>query len=301
MAGILKINELSTRSTGSVKLDNVYLDNSSCNTCIQIPRGTVAQRQSSPLRGTIRYNNDWGKMEVYDGYEWKDITELSSTQRRFLVDAAFYTSGSVADLSSVGNVGTINGTVTKSTEGGGSFHFQNQNGSYISFSSNNAYNLSSSSMTFMYWIKIDTNHSEASSTGARPWIIQDYTYPGIESFIGSGVQNRHTWFATTNGSSWNILSDFGPNIMTVGTWYFAVLTKNGSNGSYVSYWNGSATHSTTNTNPWNFVPNGASMRLGGNSLYYLRGKIAKAKLMNKELSSAQINNIWLSEKSRFGY
>lgn len=300
MAGILKINELTSRSTSSIKFDNVYLDNSNCDTCIKIPLGTIAQRQSIPLQGTIRHNTDWDKLEVYDGYEWKEISEKGS-DRKLLVDASFYTSGSVEDYSLVKNNGSINGTVTKSTEGGGSFHFQNQNGSYISFLSNTAYNLSGSSMTFMYWIKVDSNHLESSSTGARPWIIQDYTYPGIESFIGNGITNEHSWFATTNGSSWDILSGFGGNVMTVGTWYFAALTRNASNGTYVSYWNGSATSSTTNTNAWRFVNNGNSMRLGGNSSFFLRGKIAKAKMMSKELSSAQINNIWLSEKSRFGY
>lgn len=300
MAGILKINELSPISTNSITLSNVYLDNSNCNTCMQIPRGTIAQRQSTPSQGTIRFNNDWNTLEVYDGYEWKPINEQGKF-RALLVDAAFYSSGSVADYSVNNNSGLINGTVTKSTDGGGSFNFQNQNGSYISFSYKDAYNLASSNMTFMYWIKIDTNHQESSSTGARPWVIQNYTYPGIESFIGSAGLNVHSWFATTNASSWNILNDFGTNTMTVGTWYFAAITRNYSSGLYVSYWNGSSTASTVNTNSFNFIPNGESLRLGGNSLYFLRGKIAKAKMMNKELTSAQINNIWLSEKSRFGY
>lgn len=302
MAGILKIDEISPQTSNLVKTESVYIDNSSCNTCIQIPNGDISQRLSTPQAGTIRYNTELEFLELYDGYEWKYIGE-SGESRKFLADANFYTSGNVPDLSIYGLSGTPYGTVTKSSEGGGSFHFQNQNGSYIEWSSTPDHNISASNLTFMYWVKIDSNHLESSSTGARPWLIQNRSLPGIESFIGSSNagQNIHTWFATSNGSSWNILSDFGPNTMTIGTWYFAAITRNYSNGAYVSYWNGSSTHSLVNTSQISFLPNGPGFRLGGNLSYFLRGKIAKAKFMNVELKSSQINNIWLSEKSRFGY
>ena len=299
MAGIIKIDEISPNSGSTIQTDSVYINNSSCNTCIQIPNGNVSQRQSNPKSGSVRYNIELELLEIYDGYEWKEISE-SGADRKFLVDANFYSSGNVSDLSIYKNTGAINSTVVKSSSGGGSFEFSNDG--YIEFDSIPEYNLAASNLTFMYWVLIDIDHNyTGANTGARPWVIQDRGIPGIESFIGSAGINTHTWFCSSNGSSWNVLDDFAPNVMTIGTWYFAAITRNYSNGSFISYWNGQATHSASNNSQFYYQLNGPGFRLGGNATYFIDGKIAKAKMMNVELTPSQINNIWLSEKSRFGY
>lgn len=41
---------------------------------IQLPRGTTAQRPSTPLLGMVRYNTTWNITEYYDGSNWRDIS-----------------------------------------------------------------------------------------------------------------------------------------------------------------------------------------------------------------------------------
>ena len=42
-------------------------------TGLQIPVGTTAQRPSPATTGTVRFNSDIGRMEIYDGAEWDQV------------------------------------------------------------------------------------------------------------------------------------------------------------------------------------------------------------------------------------
>lgn len=72
MSSKLKIDEITTvAETGNVKtIGNIMIDMSSCNTGISLPKGTTAQRPSSPVEGTIRYNTEEEVVEFWDGTEW---------------------------------------------------------------------------------------------------------------------------------------------------------------------------------------------------------------------------------------
>ena len=41
-----------------------------------MPKGTTAQRPSSPVTGMIRENTTLNKIEVYNGTEWRALKEV---------------------------------------------------------------------------------------------------------------------------------------------------------------------------------------------------------------------------------
>ena len=43
---------------------------------LNIPKGTTAQRPSSPVTGMIRENTTLNKIEVYNGTEWRALKEV---------------------------------------------------------------------------------------------------------------------------------------------------------------------------------------------------------------------------------
>ena len=48
-------------------------------TYLNMPKGTTAQRPSSPVAGMIRENTTLNKIEVYNGTEWRAFKESVST------------------------------------------------------------------------------------------------------------------------------------------------------------------------------------------------------------------------------
>jgi len=54
----------------------VTLDFGDSTDALLIPRGTDAQRPSSPVGGMLRYNNSNNVFEVYNGTEWKQISTI---------------------------------------------------------------------------------------------------------------------------------------------------------------------------------------------------------------------------------
>ena len=45
------------------------------NETAQFPAGTTAERPNTPEVGMMRFNTDEGQFEVYDGTEWKAVSE----------------------------------------------------------------------------------------------------------------------------------------------------------------------------------------------------------------------------------
>jgi hypothetical protein len=45
-----------------------------------VPVGNIAQRPGSPLTGTLRFNTETQRMEVYDGTEWDSVVSEVTNQ-----------------------------------------------------------------------------------------------------------------------------------------------------------------------------------------------------------------------------
>lgn len=59
---------LQTNGTNAVVIDSNQNANLVVTTATILPRGTTAQRPSSPKNGMIRYNTDLSKVEFYSAY-----------------------------------------------------------------------------------------------------------------------------------------------------------------------------------------------------------------------------------------
>ena len=59
---------LQTNSANAVVIDSNQNANLVVTTATILPRGTTAQRPSSPKNGMIRYNTDLSKVEFYSAY-----------------------------------------------------------------------------------------------------------------------------------------------------------------------------------------------------------------------------------------
>ena len=50
--------------------DQVILDSTNC---VLVPKGTLAQRPTSPVNGHVRYNTDDNEFEVYQNGAWREL------------------------------------------------------------------------------------------------------------------------------------------------------------------------------------------------------------------------------------
>ena len=64
------------------KVTNDLLALGESTSSLNLPKGTTAQRSSSPVAGMVRENTDDNVIEYYNGTEWKQVL----TQGPILVD-----------------------------------------------------------------------------------------------------------------------------------------------------------------------------------------------------------------------
>ena len=105
---------------------------------VYLPRGTSAQRPSSPVDGAMRYNTDLGYVEFY----WKGIWVNAETNKggvpmdglMFLIDVdnpASWDGSTLTDISGNDVSVTIGGTVTEQTSATGSKYLTGGTSAYI--------------------------------------------------------------------------------------------------------------------------------------------------------------------------
>ena len=70
-----------------------------------LPKGTTAQRPSSPSTGAVRYNTDTSNVEYYDGTQWIEIIGLRSADKGFFVAGARSTANATNTINTV-NIAT---------------------------------------------------------------------------------------------------------------------------------------------------------------------------------------------------
>ena len=84
---------------------------------IILPAGTTAQRPSSPVAGSIRFNSTRSLYEGYDGNDWVDISTAPSVEVQYLVIAGG--AGGGGSVSGGGGAGGYRSSVSGESSGGG--------------------------------------------------------------------------------------------------------------------------------------------------------------------------------------
>ena len=116
------------------KITNNLLNLGASTASLNLPKGTTAQRPSSPVAGMVRENTDDNVIEYYNGTEWKQV---KSTVPPILVDYLVVAGGGAAGIY-YGPGGGAGGLRTSygSTSGGGSVSETN-----ITFTPSNVYTI----------------------------------------------------------------------------------------------------------------------------------------------------------------
>ena len=113
------------------KVNNGVLDLSGSTDALALPKGTTAQRPTSPIQCTIRHNTeiDETKLETFDGTDWRILSKVVTA---YLVDYLVVAGGG-------GGGGAKGGNATVYSSGGGAGGYKNDS---ILFNKNNTYNVS---------------------------------------------------------------------------------------------------------------------------------------------------------------
>lgn len=193
------------------------------------------------------------------------------------------------DLSGYNNNGTLNGP-TYSTSYGGEFNFNGVN-NYVNFSTVNQIPIGNEPYTISVWFNSDE-------------------MPSIRGFIGWGafgvVNQVNAWRLQNVGGNSGFVHYWWGNDLTVatpmssGNWYNAIAAY--ENGSRKIYLNNVliAEDFPTGHN----VPYADNLRVGvtyeGFNEWF-DGKIAQVIIYKRQATASEIEAIWNSGKSRFGY
>lgn len=192
------------------------------------------------------------------------------------------------DLSGLGNNGTISGATFSSTNSG-VFDFDGVNDA-ITFSSPSEIPIGNDPYTISVWFNSDEMPSNRGFVGwgafgsvneVNAWRLRD---SGVSGF-------RHYWWG-------NDLDYTTP--MTSGTWYNAIAAyQNGSRKLYLNNVQVAEDFPTGHN-----VPYATNLRIGVTAEFlgeWFDGKIAQVIIYKRQATEQEINAIWVSGKSRFGY
>jgi len=113
------------------KVTNSLLDLGADTSSLNLPKGTTAQRPSSPVAGMVRENTDDNVIEYYNGTEWKQV---KSSTEPILVDYLVVAGGGGA-ANGGGGAGGLRTSFGTTSGGGGSAE------SSLTFTASSTYNI----------------------------------------------------------------------------------------------------------------------------------------------------------------
>jgi len=203
------------------------------------------------------------------------------------LDAAGYTSGNWVD--SVGGRNfVLQGTPSWTDGTGGAFNFNPNTGDYAE--------CSTSLPDLNTWTVAVWHSYEGTNTGSNPCIITEQ-YPGNTGQINYSIgDNNGVFSAGFFNGGWQVTDGY---TLTPGGWYFIVGTYDGT--TVKLYINNTLVDSTNYTGTPISSQGGIRLMRRWDYPDYWGGKLAKVDIYNKSLTSSQINSIWDSTKSRFGF
>ena len=207
-------------------------------------------------------------------------------------------SGTVwTDLSGNGYNGTLTNGPTFNSTNSGVLVLDGTN-DYISVNVNSFIRSNSSAYTFSSFFRL------SASDGAAPFSLM--TYPNDNN-------NNDGFWQHLNLGNWlwrvedNVSGEFGGNVeapstFVTNTWYnVTVVVKT---NTLIFYRNGTLINTINTTFNWaNLRTDGTAylyIGTGYGENYFLNGYIANMLMYNKELSSTEIKQNYLAQKSRFG-
>lgn len=195
------------------------------------------------------------------------------------------TGGGWEDLSGNANHGTLINGVKESSDNLGALVFDGTN-DYVqsgSFSSQ-----LTADITVEVWIYL----AAASSDWVR--------------IIGTGGNTGNRtfglWYSTSRTLLWQRYGAGDPsiqpgNVLATGTWYYVAATTSGS--SHTIYLNGSSVGTATGAGPWSASGENITIGFAGFHTYH-NGRISKAKIYNRALTAAEVQQNFNATRSRFG-
>ena len=190
------------------------------------------------------------------------------------------------DISGNGNTATLINSPTYNTSNGGSIVFNGSN----QYASKNpsTMNLSSGVSMEMIFKSTDMNSRAQGFMSFSPGTayINFYT-------PGNGTLRWETWYSYPGSGG----AFFTPTALSNNTWYHAVGTF--VNGSSILYINGSSVASASYT-AGNYSSSYTSEIRIGEYAGYLSGNIAVAKIYNRALTAAEIQQNFNALRGRFG-
>ena len=92
-----------TVSTGTT-ITGGRLDTLTVSNRMSVPHGNTNSREGTVERGTIRFNQDFGTLEFFDGYNWKTVNSYS----RGGSSRAYFTGGAVSYPSATSSIDLVN-------------------------------------------------------------------------------------------------------------------------------------------------------------------------------------------------
>jgi hypothetical protein len=256
-----------------------------------LPRGTTAQRPSSPDNGMTRFNSNFNCVEAWDGSYWRYMPDIVRDNIALYVDAgepASYSIGGTSwnDLSMFSNNATIVNGASFSSDGGGSLNFDGVN-DYATITNSNSLDIPNQ-VSVEAWV----NYAAQGGTNSYSVIcVKGYPWNWLLEDQGGKFNFR---ISTTDNSDSNLDSGYshGYNI-----WNHVVATYNGSTQNI--YVNGEAIASKNMTGTLNTSSTNIKIGSYTTTTFHLTGKISQVRVYNVALSLNQIRTNYNATRYRY--
>ena len=195
------------------------------------------------------------------------------------------------DLSGNGNTGTLTNSPTFTTDNGGAIRFDGTN-DYVVVADTANLRVSSSGITFGLWLRKD------SGTGYDYYMKKTSEYMLRTSGEATSDLEAFVYIDTNSSGAVNAEPRRQTNVaLALDTWTLAITTWHSDTSAYRLYVDGVSTGQSTKTG--DIITTTNDLEIGGNVGGYPDCDIAYAFVYNRNLSDAEILDIYNATRGRF--
>lgn len=178
---------------------------------VYLPRGTSAQRPTTPVDGAMRYNSDLGYVEFY----WKGIWVNAETNKGgvpmegllMLYDVGnpdSWNGSTLTDISGNGVTNTVTGTITQQTTSTGSKYLTGGTGDRIAFPINVS-SLTGNNFTVMSVCGYNGgNRQRITSTSSNNWLLGHWSGGDARYYAEGWVSNNSSSGGGASNNQWGV-------------------------------------------------------------------------------------------------